>query len=61
MALRDQQDDLVFADEGPFYPGVVDFGAEDQVDLPGQQLVPQLHEGGLLVELEAHPHPVGLG
>ena len=51
----------MFADEGPFYPGVVDFGAEDQVDLPGQQLVPQLHEGGLLVELEAHPHPVGLG
>ena len=61
VTLRDQQDDLVLTDEGPFHPGVVDFSTEEQVDLPGQQLVPQLHEGGLLVELEAHPHPVGLG
>ena len=61
VALRDQQDDLVLTDEGPFHPGVVDFSTEEQVDLSGQQLVPQLHEGGLLVELEAHPHPVGLG
>ena len=51
----------MLTDEGPFHPGVVDFSTEEQVDLPGQQLVPQLHEGGLLVELEAHPHPVGLG
>ena len=25
VALRDQQDDLVLTDEGPFHPGVVDF------------------------------------
>ena len=46
---------------GAGHLGVVHLGGEDQVHVPRQQLLPQALIGGLLVELQAHIHPVGLG
>ena len=60
MVLGDQQDDLVVPDVGGAHPGVVHLGGENQVHLPLQQLFAQLGVGGLLVELQAHLHPVCL-